>query len=52
MKHVYRGWWLSQEGENIKAVKGNQIIIGETKEIVMQEIDRLILEELLEEIKD
>lgn len=51
MKRIYRGWFLSntQDGQ-LQAVKGNQRIIGPTEQSIKEEIDRLSLEELMEDI--
>ncbi len=51
MRRIYRGWFLShtQDGQ-LQAVKGNQRIIGPTEQSIREEIDRLSLEELMEDI--
>lgn len=53
MKRIYRGWFFSktQDGKP-QAVKGNQRIIGPTEESLKEEIDRLSLKEMLEEIDE
>jgi len=51
MKRIYRGWFLSttQDGR-LQAVKGKQRIIGPTEQAVKEEIDRLSLKELMEDL--
>lgn len=51
MKRIYRGWFISntQDGQ-LQAVKGKQRIIGPTEQLIQEEIDRLSLKELMEDV--